>query len=397
LEPPELVNQRAEALHVLQVSPYFPPTWAYGGIPRIVYGLGKGLLARGVKTSVWTTDAFDAKNRSPKDFHHQLEGLNIWVSKNLSNHLAYEHQLFLPQNARQILDEIQNVDLVHLHGHRHLLNNHAIAWANRRGIPWVFTPNGTLPRQERKLGTKIIWDRVVAAKAHKGAAACIAVSRAEVGQMLRVGISKDRIHQIPNGLMLEEFADLPPKGSFKEKWGITGPVVSYLGRISPRKGVEHLVAAFSGDGLPQATLVVAGNDMGALDLARSKADDRVIFTGLLEGRDRLALLVDSEVLVYPSSDEIFGLVPFEGLLCGTPAVVGGDCGCGQLIREAGAGLLVQHANVSELRDRIRVLLSDQVAAAAMVARGREYVLKNLSFEHVASAHEALYRQVLSQA
>jgi glycosyltransferase involved in cell wall biosynthesis len=215
--------------------------------------------------------------------------------------------------------------------------------------------------------------------------------------MLRVGISKDRIHQIPNGLMLEEFADLPPKGSFKEKWGITGPVVSYLGRISPRKGVEHLVAAFSGDGLPQATLVVAGNDMGALDLARSKADDRVIFTGLLEGRDRLALLVDSEVLVYPSSDEIFGLVPFEGLLCGTPAVVGGDCGCGQLIREAGAGLLVQHANVSELRDRIRVLLSDRVAAAAMVARGREYVLKNLSFEHVASAHEALYRHVLSQA
>ena len=67
-------------------------------------------------------------------------------------------------------------------------------------------------------------------------------------------------------------------------------------------------------------------------------------TRLLEGNERLSLLVDSDVLVYPSSDEIFGLVPFEGLMCGAPVVVGGDCGCGQLIREAGAGLLVNHAD-----------------------------------------------------
>jgi glycosyltransferase involved in cell wall biosynthesis len=361
-----------------------------------VYGLGSALRDRGVQTSVWTTDAFDAEKRSQKGPHHKLADMDVWVSKNRSNHLAYAHQLFLPEKARQTLGQIKNVDLVHLHGHRHLLNNYAMTWAKQQGIPWVFTPNGTLPRQERKLGIKLIWDRVVAAGAHKGASACIAVSRAEVGQMLRVGVPKERIHQIPNGLMLAEFDNLPPTGSFKKKWGIKGPIVSYLGRISPRKGVEHLAAAFSGQGLPQATLVVAGNDMGALAAARAQADHRVVFTGLLEGRDRLALLVDSDVLVYPSSDEIFGLVPFEGLLCGTPAVVGGDCGCGQLIREAGAGLLVQHANVTELRDRIRVLLADRVAAAAMVKRGRAYVQKHLSFQRVAESHEVLYRQVLGR-
>jgi glycosyltransferase involved in cell wall biosynthesis len=391
-----IVNQRTQALHVLQVSPYFPPTWAYGGIPRIVYGLGRALVARGVDTSVWTTDAFDGESRSPAAEDHQLDGMAVRVSKNWSNALAYTHQLFLPKQAQKTLEAFGPVDLVHLHGHRHLLNNHAIAWAKRRGIPWVFTPNGTLPRQERKLGTKLIWDRLVAAKVPKGAAACIAVSRAEVGQMLRAGIPKERIVRIPNGLMLEEFADLPPKGSFKEKWGIEGPIVSYLGRISPRKGVEHLAAAFSGEGILEATLVVAGNDMGALNTARACADERVVFTGLLEGRERLALLVDSDVLVYPSSDEIFGLVPFEGLMCGAPAVVGGDCGCGQLIREAGAGLLVQHANVSDLRDRIRLLLADREAAKAMVKRGRAYVEKELSFARVAEAHEALYNKVLGR-
>ena len=158
--------------------------------------------------------------------------------------------------------------------------------------------------------------------------------------------------------------------------------------------MEHLTAAFAGDALKDAQLVIAGNDMGALATARSSADERVLFTGLLEGSERLSLLVDSDVLVYPSSDEIFGLVPFEGLMCGAPVVVGGDCGCGQLIREAGAGLLVNHADVTALQERIRYLLSDREAASAMVDRGRDYVLRELSFAAVAEQHEALYSRVV---
>ena len=381
-------------MHVLQVSPYFPPTWAYGGIPRIVHGLSRALVQRGNRISVWTTDVFDAEKRSEIQTPNKIDGVDVLVSKNFSNRLAYHHQLFLPTDFGKTLKTLDSVDLVHLHGHRHLLNNIAIQWAKKQGIPWVFTPNGTLPRQERKIGAKLLWDVLISNPIPKGAAACVAVSRAEVGQMVRAGIPKERISQIPNGLMLEEFENLPAKGEFKERWGIHGPIVSYLGRISPRKGVQHLTAAFSGNGVKNATLVVAGNDMGGLSAARANADEKVIFTGLLEGRERLGLLVDSDVLVYPSSDEIFGLVPFEGLMCGTPAVVGGDCGCGQLIREAGAGLLVPHANVDALRDRIRLLLSDREAAKAMVERGRHYVENKLSFNRVAEAHEALYQSIL---
>ena len=90
---------------------------------------------------------------------------------------------------------------------RHLLNNIAARWAEKRGIPWVFTPNGTLPRQERKIGAKLLWDALIANPIPKGAAACVAVSRAEVGQMVRGGIAKERIVEIPNGLMLEALKD----------------------------------------------------------------------------------------------------------------------------------------------------------------------------------------------
>ena len=41
-------------VQVLHVTPTFPPTWAYGGIPRIVHGLARSLVRQGVGCTVWT-------------------------------------------------------------------------------------------------------------------------------------------------------------------------------------------------------------------------------------------------------------------------------------------------------------------------------------------------------
>lgn len=385
-------------MHVLHVTPYFPPTWAYGGIPRIVHGLSRALAQQGLACSVWTTDALDHR-RAEVPPRRVLDGVEVWVSPNLSNRLAYEHQLFLPRGGESTLEALhaaRPVDLLHLHGHRHLLNNQAVAFARRHGLPYVFTPNGTLPRHERKVGVKWLWDRLLADAVPRGAARIVAVSRAELGQLRRAGLPAERARQIPNGLALEEFEALPPPGSFKARWGVKGPMVAYLGQISPRKGVDHLVAAFAGGAIPGATLVIGGNDMGGLARAKAQDHDGVIFTGLLEGPERLALLVDADVLVYPSTDEVFGLVPFEGLLCGAPVIVGGDCGCGELIAEAGAGLLVRHSDVEGLRERVRALLSDRASAEVMVRRGRRYIEQHLSFERVARDHAALYAEVLAE-
>ncbi len=381
-------------MQVLHVSPYFPPTWAYGGIPRIVDGLTRALVQQGVGCTVWTTDARDQRRSGmPADRDHH--GVRVLTSRNLSNQLAYRHQLFVPTSDE--LDRLGPVDVVHLHGHRHLLNNRAVAWAARRGIPYVMTPNGTLPRHERKVGAKLAWDLLISGSVPRGAARLIAVSGSEAGQFVQDGYAPETVVRIPNGLELDEFSELPRPGAFKQRWGIEGRVVAYLGQVSPRKGVEHLVAAFAQGGPGGATLVIGGNDMGGMALARQNADAGVVFTGLLEGPERLALLVDADVLVYPSTREVFGLVPFEGLMCGTPAVVGGDCGCGELIAQAGAGLLVRHADVQGLRARIQTLLDDEVAAGAMVRRGRRYVEQHLSFTRVAQQHAALYDAVMRRS
>jgi glycosyltransferase involved in cell wall biosynthesis len=172
--------------------------------------------------------------------------------------------------------------------------------------------------------------------------------------------------------------------------------VVYLGQIAPRKGVDHLIEAFRSGAPAGATLVIAGPDMGGLAaaLARASGAPSVRFLGLLEGEARLELLADADVLVYAGHSEVFGLVPFEGLLCGAPVVVADDCGCGEIIREAGAGLLVRYGDLEGLRARIGTLLEDRAAAAAMVRRGRRFIHDRLSFEVVAREHARMYREVI---
>jgi len=341
----------------------------------------------------------DQHQRTQKNSEWTHHGVTVLTLKNLSNRLAYRHQLFLPMGHSQALKQLSDVDLVHLHGHRHLLNNAAVNWAKQNHIPYVMTSNGTLHRHEKKIGIKWLWDQLISGQIPHGARRCIAVSRADVARHIQAGIPVERVQQIPNGLDLGEFDPLPERGTFRARIGAQPheKIVAYLGQISPRKGVNHLVEAFADNALPNTRLVIGGNDMGALSEVLAKVGDNapIHFTGLLEGRERLALLADADVLVYASTEEVFGLVPFEGLLCGAPVVVGDDCGCGELIAEAGAGLLVRHGDISGLRARIQTLLNDAVAARAMVNRGRKYIIENLNFDKIAEQHCALYEDVLS--
>jgi glycosyltransferase involved in cell wall biosynthesis len=385
-------------VHVLQVTPYFPPTWAFGGIPRIVDGLSRALVEHGVQVSVLTTDAYDGTRRAGVPELRDHHGVRVMTVANVNNRLAYEHQLFLPRGVASALDRMEadvgRPDVLHLHGHRHLLNNGAVRWARSRGIPHVLTANGTLSRHEQKVGLKLLWDLAISGRVPKDAVRCVAVSAADAARHVRAGVPAEKIVRIPNGLDLGEFESLPPAGTFRRAHKLGDrPIVAYLGRISPRKGVADLVSAFAEGGPCGSVLVVAGNDMGGLAAAREVAGPDVRFVGVVGGEERLALLADADVLVYASTTEVFGLVPFEGLLCGSPVVVADDCGCGELISEAGAGLLVRHGDVAGIRARVRTLLEDGVAAAAMVDRGRRYIRSHLGFSVVAKQHADLYAEV----
>src|SRR5262249_18281768 len=151
-----------------------------------------------------------------------------------------------------------------------------------------------------------------------------------------------------------------------------------------------------------AHLVIAGNEMGAGAAARSLArqlglDGRAAFTGLLQGRERLEALADADVVVYPSAQEIFGLVPLESLLAGTPVVVADDSGCGENIRAVGGGEVVPLGDVDALAAAIRNVLDGQCAWRAAAAAAGPRIRAAYGDDVVCARVEALYADMVGRA
>ena len=400
-------------LRILHVTPYYEHAWAYGGIPRIVASLATTQAARGHAVTVCTTDACDATRRlarprtaSPGGPWHDspAERLSVEVFPNYSNRLAYHAQFFTPRGLRPFLrSHARTFDVAHIHAHRNLPSTIAARAMLRAGVPYVVAPNGTAPRIERRQLAKTIFDSTIGRHVMPGATRLIAVSEAERAQFRALGVSDDRITVVPNPVDLSEFEPPIERGRFRRAHDLgTTPVVMYLGKLTPRKRLDVLARAFALLARPDARLMIVGNDMGyeselRVLLKSLGIESRTTFTGLLKGRDRLEALADANVVTYASKDEIFGLVPLEAILSGTPVVVADDSGCGEVIRHVGGGMVVPEGDVRSLAGAVGRVLDDQPFWTARAVTAQAAVRSFCGPEAVYEGLDGVYRTAIEQS
>jgi glycosyltransferase involved in cell wall biosynthesis len=379
-------------MRVLQVLPYFSPRM--GGVARVVFDIATHLSRRGHDVTVVAGDyKQDEAGFPPGEFRQVLL------------HSVFSHWGFYytPSLIGWMRDHVADFEMIHLHEVRTFQNAVALRYARSYGVPYVLSAHGTLPViVERKLA-KRIYDLLVGRLLLTSASRLVAVSTLEAEQYRLAGsIEERRIRVIYNGLDLDEFSRLPPKGLLRKKLRIPpeAPVVLFLGRLHRIKGIDHLLEAFARlrEEAKDTVLVIAGPDQGELAHLRAlvnrlRLGQGVRFAGPLYGEDKLAAYVDADVVASPGAYEIFGLVPFEALECGTPVVVGDGSGVSQLIREAGAGYAVPPGDVDALVDTLRRALTDREATAAQVTAGQAFVRRELDWAAIAGRLEHLYGEV----
>lgn len=108
------------------------------------------------------------------------------------------------------------------------------------------------------------------------------------------------------GVDLDLFRPFP-----REEWDLPRPVFAYVGRVAIEKNIE----AFLRLDLPGSKVVVGGGPQLA---AQSRAYPSVRFTGPRQGKALARAYAGSDVVVFPSLTDTFGLVLLESQACGTP-------------------------------------------------------------------------------
>ncbi len=137
---------------------------------------------------------------------------------------------------------------------------------------------------------------------------------------------------------------------------IDAPIL-YFGRLSPEKGVDHLLRAMKT--LPQVRLQVAGDGPQRAELeslARTLSLENVEFTGHLTGKDLERRIAAARFTILPSlAYETLGKSILESYAWQRP-VVASDLGSRrELVRQGETGLLYPPGNVEQLSGAISYL------------------------------------------
>ena len=388
-------------MKLLQVTPYYAPAWGYGGFPRSVSELSVALARRGHKVVVLTTDAFSSRERMPSTF--ERNGLEIHYQRNLSNYLAWKHQFLLPIGFSGFLRRhIDEFDAIHVHGFRMYQSIVVHRRALRAGTPYLISAHGGLPNIVRKIPEKTVFDKWFGERFLKDASAVIALSHAEKREYEARGIPSSKISVIYNGIDPSPYRNLPSRGIFAKRLGLQGrKIITYVGRLNARKGLDILVKAFAqiANGRQDIALLMVGGDDGyrpALERLISQLAPAapVVFTGLITFPEKVSVLVDSDVIVYPGHHEFFGLVPFEALLCERPVVVSDDSGCGEIVLRIAGGIVVPTGSVGGLTAAIEASLRNGPAVVDATRRGRDFVRTEMDWSVIAEKVEDAYARAI---
>jgi glycosyltransferase involved in cell wall biosynthesis len=154
-----------------------------------------------------------------------------------------------------------------------------------------------------------------------------------------------------------------------------GPIIGFVGRIEPRKGVVDLLAAAPAlrEALPGARIIVIGDDPYGIDaryLAKVRESTDVEHLPWVANAPGVMRHLD--VLVAPSHQEPFGTVLGEAMAVGTPVVATRVGGLAEVVEDGVTGVLVPPRDPVALTAAIvRVLAArDAMGSAARTSAQR---------------------------
>ncbi|GAB4570741.1 MAG: glycosyltransferase family 4 protein [Rhodothalassiaceae bacterium] len=327
--------------------------------------------------------------RAPRqEMRHGLTILHprFAVLPKIGMHLApHSYYHAIRRSYRRLIAEGHRFDLIDAH-YFYPDGVAAARLAREVGLPYAITGRGTdlnlIPHYERP--------RRLIREAAEGASALITVCAALADDLAAIGIDRERIEVLRNGVDLGNFhRDEIGAKALRARLGIErGPVLASVGHLIARKAHDLVIRALAD--LPDMHLLIAGKGPEEASLRALAAslglEARVHFLGVLPHEALKTVYSAADILVLASSREGWPNVLLESMACGTPVVASAVNGTPEVIEEPVAGAILPARTPEAIVDEVRRLHARLPDPAAVRAYAERY-----SWDETSAAQMRLFR------
>lgn len=387
------IESKEDQSRITFISPFFFPF--KGGAENYAYNIARMLKKEGFNVEVLTS-TFKAKQEKLENSRGiAIHRFRTWINQ--------YYLRFYPGLLKGIIKS--NADVIHVQGFGFIWQDFCLIikrFFSRRRIKFISTPHGPfMARREysfiqkilKQLFTKIqrfylnwLYDLIIQVNPNQSK---------WISKNYKIDLEK--IKHIPIGISLDHFEEVTKITELKKELNIKKEIViSYLGRFHKYKGVHDLLEVskeLKKDNYKFKT-VFMGVDAGEKKSMQSfvienSLDDEVIILEKPTDEKRNKILEISEIFVFPSQWEAYGIAMVEAMAHGNTIISTKTEGGLHLIENKKNGLLITYKNRKELKMALVKLITDETLRKKMIKLNLEKAAK-LKWDDLWEEYKVIY-------
>lgn len=295
---------------------------------------------------------------------------------------------------------LHEYDLLHIHAIFSYPSTVAMAIARQKHIPYIVRPLGQLCHWSLQQGQlkKQVYLNSIERDNLQQARALHFTSPAEQKEAAQVGLSSPSF-VLPHGLTLpQSIPDARQKLHQQLDIPIEQPIILFLSRLHPKKGLPYLFSALS-DCQEPFTLVLAGSgtaehEVEVAEQVRSAGIDHCTRrVGQVAGKFKDLLLQGSDLFALTSHSENFGIAVLEALAAGTPVLTTSGVALAPLVAQERLGWVTE-LDSDAISKTLQTFLQYPGTVEGMGDRAQQIVRDRYSWEAISKDLITKYQAIL---
>jgi glycosyltransferase involved in cell wall biosynthesis len=308
---------------------------------------------------------------------------------------------FSRQLTAWLWQNVANYDLLHIHAIFSYASTAAMAIARLQGIPYIIRPLGQLCEWSLRQSARkkqLYLSLIERANLNCGRAVHL-TSKQEQQEVSRLNL-KAPSFVLPHGLTI------PPvipdaRDRLRKHLNISAnePVILFLSRLHPKKGLDYLIPALGKLDHYRFTFAIAGNGSKEYEaeveklLVANGIRDRAHLIGFVEGEIKNIFMQGADLFALTSHSENFAVVVLESLAAGIPVLTTPGVALANLIQKYQLGYVAE-LDVSAIASAIERYLTYPQEAKNMGDRARQMVAEKYAWERMAEKMQRIYTNIL---